>query len=263
MLRCFAEKGYCVEWRVINAADYGFPQRRRRIYIFAYHKSTKHFSVMSKINPKDIIGKYGLFAKEFPIFEFENQNVEVYNCNEKYKDLVSVSNKFQASFFNSGFMVDGHIYTVKTIPCVNKNFKLKKIIEENVDTHYFLNEQEIKKFEYLRGNKKIPRIDKNTGHEYVYSEGAMSPYDSLELPARTMLTSEGTVNRSTHVIMDPQYNKLRILTPVECERINQFPDNWTNTGMPEKRRYFMMGNALVCGIINKLGNSIETIIEKE
>ena len=263
MLRCFSEKGYCVEWRVINAADYGFPQRRRRIYIFAYHKSTKYFSIMSKINPKDIIGKYGLFAKEFPIFEFENQNVETYNCIEKYKDLVSVSNMFQASFFNSGFMVDGHIYTVKTVPCVNKNFKLKRIIEKNVDTHYFLNEQEIKKFEYLRGNKKIPRIDKNTGHEYVYSEGAMSPYDSLELPARTMLTSEGTVNRSTHVIMDPQYNKLRILTPVECERINQFPDNWTNTGMPEKRRYFMMGNALVTFIINTLEPRLEEIIKAE
>ena len=91
----------------------------------------------------------------------------------------------------------------------------------------------------------------------------MSPYDDLNLPARTMLTSEGTTNRSTHIILDPIENKLRILTPLECERINQFPDNWTNTGMPEKRRYFMMGNALVCGIISKIGNEISKIIDEE
>ena len=97
----------------------------------------------------------------------------------------------------------------------------------------------------------------------MYSEGAMSPYDELSLPARTMLTSEGTTNRSTHIIKDPKEDKLRILTPVECERINQFPDNWTNSGMPEKRRYFMMGNALVCGIIKKIGNQINAIIDKE
>ena len=77
-----------------------------------------------------------------------------------------------------------------------------------------------------------------------------------------MLTSEGTINRSTHVVIDRKTNKLRLLTPVECERLNQFPDNWTST-MTDKRRYFMMGNALVTGIIKKLGKSIEEYIENE
>ena len=97
----------------------------------------------------------------------------------------------------------------------------------------------------------------------MYSEGSMSPYDELNLPARTMLTSEGTTNRSTHIIKDPKDGRLRILTPIECERINQFPDDWTNSGMPEKRRYFMMGNALVCGIIRKIGKELNKIIENE
>ena len=35
MLRCLADLGYGVEWRVINAADCGFPQKKRRTYIFA------------------------------------------------------------------------------------------------------------------------------------------------------------------------------------------------------------------------------------
>jgi len=91
----------------------------------------------------------------------------------------------------------------------------------------------------------------------------MSPYDVLSLPARTMLTSEGTTNRSTHIILDSKENKLRILTPIECERINQFPDDWTNSGMPEKRRYFMMGNALVCGVIKVIGRKLKNIIAQE
>ena len=38
MLSSLAKLGYAAEWRVINAADYGFPQRRRRIFIVGYKK---------------------------------------------------------------------------------------------------------------------------------------------------------------------------------------------------------------------------------
>lgn len=84
--------------------------------------------------------------------------------------------------------------------------------------------------------------------------------DNLNLPSRTILTSESSINRSTHVIKDYVTEKLRLLTPVECERLNGFPDNWTNTGMPEKFRYFVMGNALVVPIITKIGERILEIL---
>lgn len=102
-----------------------------------------------------------------------------------------------------------------------------------------------------------------TGHKYIYSEGPVPFPDKLDIPARTMLTSEGTVNRSSHLILKPVSKKYRILTPVECERLDEFPDNWTNTGMPEKRRYFMIGNALVCGLIKTIGKEIKSIVEEE
>lgn len=263
MLRCLSDLGYAMEWRVINAADYGHPQRRRRIYIFAYHKSTNYYKNMKNIMPIEIMNHIGVFAKEFPIAQINQKAIKEYDFVKNYKDLVDVSDKFHALFENSGYMINGKVYTVKVTPVASKPVALKKIVEKgNVDSHYFLNDSQKKKYEYLRGSKKIPRIDKN-GHKYTYSEGSMSPYDDLNLPARTMLTSEGTTNRSSHIILDPIENKLRILTPLECERINQFPDNWTNTGMPEKRRYFMMGNALVCGIISKIGNEISKIINEE
>ena len=263
MLRCLSEAGYAMEWRIINAADYGHPQRRRRIYIFAYRKGTKYYEATRNLTPFQIISKQGIFAKTFKIGPFEEKKIKEYDFVKNFKDLVIVSDKFKADFENSGYMIGGKVYTIKTSPIASSPITLEEIVEKDgVDGHYFLSESQRKKYEYLRGSKKIPRKDKN-GYEYMYSEGSMSPYDELSLPARTMLTSEGTTNRSTHIIMDPKENKLRILTPIECERINQFPDNWTNSGMPEKRRYFMMGNALVCGIIKKIGKEIKKIIDKE
>ena len=127
---------------------------------------------------------------------------------------------------------------------------------------YFLSDDKIEKFRYLKGSKKIPRIKPN-GDTYMYSEGTMAFPDNLDAPARTMLTSESGLSRMTHVIEDYKTRKLRLLTPLECERINGFPDNWTNTGMTDKKRYFMMGNALVVGIVAKIGNELEKIIENE
>ena len=263
MLRCLSEAGYAMEWRIINAAEYGHPQRRRRIYIFAYREGTKYYEEMKGLSPFEIISKDGIFAKAFKIEPFEEKKIKEYNFNKGYKDLVVVSDKFKADFDNSGYMIGDKVFTIKTTPKLKSPITLNDIVEKDgVDSHYFLTDSQKKKYEFLRGSKKIPRIDKN-GYEYLYSEGSMSPYDELSLPARTMLTSEGTTNRSTHIIMDPKENKLRRLTPKECERINQFPDDWTNSGMPENRRYFMMGNALVCGIIKKIGKEILSIVKKE
>ena len=260
MLRCFYEQGYSVEWRVINAAQYGHPQRRRRIFIFAYKNFTNYYNAQKCYSPKDIVFEKGIFAKQFPV---DSSNCEEIQIDiKKYKNLLEVSNKFKANFENSGYMVDGVVYTYKTNPIEEKPICLKHILEKDVADIFFLDESKKAKFEYLRGAKKVLRTRKADGGQYYYSEGAMSPYDNLSLPGRTMLTSEGTTNRSSHIVLDPQKNKLRFLTPIECERLNQFPDNWTDT-MSTRKRYFMMGNALVCGIVSKIGKELSLIIDHE
>ncbi len=263
ILRSFMDNGYAVEWRVINAAEYGLPQKRRRIFIFAYHKSTKYYQSLVKSNLNDIIFKKGMFVKQFPIKQNE-LNFDMFNISKaSFKDLVEVSDKFKAQFYNAGVMFNGRIYTSKVEKDCNDIYPLKNIIERNkVDDKFFLKNEAQKKFEYLKGNKKIPRVKPN-GQPYNYCEGAMPFPDNLEVPARTMLTSEGGISRTTHVIEDFLTKKIRLLTPLECERINGFPDNWTNTGMTDKKRNFMMGNALVVGIIKKLGFEIEKIINCE
>ena len=258
MLKCFDELGYGVEWRVINASHYGHPQRRRRIFIFAFEKSTKLYKLYSKRKKENIINKNGLFSTTFPI----NEITSFTQTNIRNIPLIDISNNFSNHFENTGLLLNGTIITGKSSPILVNPVTLKEIIETNkVEEHFYLDNKKIEKFNYLRGSKKIPRISKK-GIKYTYAEGAMSPTDSLDLPGRTMLTSEGTVNRSTHLIEDPINHRKRVLTPIECERLNQFPDNWTDT-MPTSKRYFMMGNALVCGIIEKIGKQLSKIIENE
>lgn len=261
ILRSFYDNGYAVEWRVINAGEYGFQQKRRRTYIIAYHKTTNYYKEMKKINMKDIVLTNGIFAKQFPT-KSEILDSNMTNISN-YKDLVDISDNFKNQFYNSGVMFNGEVFTAKLESDCNEVFALRKIREtKDVDEKYFLSEDKIEKFRYLKGYKRIPRIKPN-GETYMYSEGAMSFPDNLDLPARTMLTSESGVSRTTHVIEDYKTNKLRLLTPLECERINGFPDTWTNTGMTDKKRYFMMGNALVVGVVEKIGIELEKIIEKE
>ena len=261
MLRSFYENGYDVQWRVINAGEYGLPQKRRRTYIFAYHKSTNYYKQMQKIKDRDVIFEKGLFVQQFPI-KSEYQAISESSISE-YKDLKDVSDNFKCQFYNAGVMTNGGIYTVKVKSDYNLIYPLRNIREEDpVDEKYFLNDKQIEKFAFLKGSKKIPRVKPN-GEPYYYCEGSMPFPDNLDAPARTMLTSESGVSRTTHVIEDFKTKKLRLLTPRECERINGFPDDWTNTGMSDKKRYFMMGNALVVGVIERIGKEIESIIERE
>ncbi|CDM68005.1 Modification methylase Sau3AI [Clostridium bornimense] len=257
MLGCFNDLGYSVEWRVINAAEYGFAQRRRRIFIFAYRNDTQYYKVMKNKSNKDIINHKGFFATTFPIEECDNVNVKDFI----YEDIYDISDNFNYEFCNSGLMINGEISTVKTIPKYEEPITIREIVEENVDDRYYLGEQ-LEKWKYLKGAKKIERTSK-TGHSYVFSEGPIAFPDSIDKPARTMLTSESSVNRSTHVIEDPQTKRLRLLTPMEAERIQGFDDNWTNTGMPEKFRYFCMGNALVVGVVTRMGLTLNKIFDGE
>ena len=261
MLRTLSDLGYNVEWRIINAADYGAAQRRRRIFIFGWKKTAKYNENIDYIGPKYLIAQEGVFARAFPIEQEDSK----YRCIDllQYEDTVDITKHFKAEFENSGIMIDGKVWTRKVTPVYEEPITIGEIREKRKGLDkYILTGEKLKKFEYLRGGKKILRT-RPDGTEYYYSEGSMSEYDSLDLPGRTMLTSEGSVNRSTHIIPDKETGKLRLLTPIEAERLQSFPDDWTNTGMPENRRYFMMGNALVTKVINRLEPVLREIIENQ
>lgn len=235
----------------------GFAQKRRRTFIYATKNTTTYYKNIIDKDLSEIIHKYGFFAKEFRIQDNTKGIIKKF----EYKDIYDVSDNFKMSFENAGIMKDGFIYTEKVEPKYIEPKKLGEVLEEDADKKYYL-VGNLDKWEYLKGPKKVERTSK-TGFKYMFSEGGMSFPDALDRPARTMLTSESSINRSSHIIEDPKAKELRILTPIEAERINGFDDNWTNTGMPEKFRYFCMGNALVVGLIEKMGNRLDEIFTEE
>lgn len=257
ILACLAKEGYSVEWRVVNAAQYGAAQRRRRTFIFAYRNDTIYGQKMADISADMIIKNGGLMAKAFPI-----QNIGQITETVIGGDIVDVSDNFAFAFETAGYMCKGRIYTAKVTEQEEEPIALGKILQKNVDDKFYITNEKMPKWTYLKGAKKIPRKSAD-GHEYTFSEGPIAFPDPWDRPGRTMLTSESTLNRSTHVVSDPGTGRLRLLTPVEAERLQGFDDEWTNTGMPDRMRYFCMGNALVVPMITRMGRVLDTIIAEE
>lgn len=257
ILSCLNELGYSAEWRVINAAEYGAAQRRRRVFIFAYRNDTIYAKTVNDLNILSLINTDGFMAKAFPI-----ESIDIYIEGTLDNNLLAMTENFSFDFKSAGLMRNGKIYTSNVIPVMEDPILLGKILQSNVDESYYITTEKMSKWTYLKGAKKINRISKS-GHEYVFSEGPIAFPDSWDKPGRTMLTSESTLNRSTHVVSDPGTGRLRTLTPIEAERLQGFDDDWTNSGMPNRMRFFCMGNALVVPMITRMAKVLDKIIDNE
>ena len=302
---CFRVLGYRVEWRVINAAEYGYQQRRRRTFIFAYKNNTKYAEkILRTIGYTDlleeeskkecmesVILKEGFFAETFPVNKVESAKMKI---KKLPSEVGEVSDTFQCTFDNSGIMKDGMIYSMKTVPDYHgKQITLGDVMETGaVEEQYFIPEEKLyytdptvthsneterrlpkkdrQTWQYLKGAKKMLRTS-STGHEYVFSEGAISMIDQEDKPARTMLTSEGGFSRTTHIVKDKMTGRVRLLTATETERIQGFPTDHTKyclvkgetVEMPLRKRRFMMGNALVVNLVADMEKTLNNIFDEE
>ena len=258
MLKSLDDLGYAVEWRVINAGDYGFPQRRKRVFFIGYLKQSKIYKNLTKETSKDWILKTGVFAKSFKVNTAEEENE--FSLSE---DLISLSRDFnknskKSPFLNSGLMINGSVKTIK----VKSNFSGKKTVLRDVlekgkiNEEFYIKSEDLPRWKYLKGAKKEERTSQS-GFKYNYAEGAMVFPDNLNDASRTIITSEGgaSPSRFRHVIKTKE--GLRRLTPIELERLNMFPDSFTEfEGVSNSRRGFLMGNALVVGVVKKIGNEL-------
>ena len=257
ILQSLNELGYAVEWRVINAADFGMPQRRRRIFILAYLKGTNIYESIKEVTPTEWILEEGTLAEAFPI---TSENT-LFPTEFKLKgDIVSISENFNKGgttglFENTGLMMNGLVTTLKTQPNYDGKFTILRDLIQNgeVTSEFYIDKNDLDKWVYLKGPKKEMRTNAQ-GFEYNYSEGGMIFPDPLDKPSRTIITGEDgkSPSRFKHVIQTPK--GYRRLSPVELERLNMFPDNHTKLeGVSDTKRAFFMGNALVVGVIEKIG----------
>ena len=267
ILKSLNDLGYAVEWRIINAADFGFPQRRRRIFILAYHKSTSLFNKLKNASSYDWIIEDGIFAEAFPFTKPLESELKSF---ELHGDIVEISNSFNKNkmispFLNSGVCLEGKVSTIKTYSNYDGEYTLlKDVLEEGkVSDECYIDTKMLDQWQYLKGSKKEIRI-KADGFEYNYSEGAMIFPDDVNKPSRTIITGEGgkSPSRFKHVINSS--HGMRRLTPVELERLNMFPDKHTELeDITATKRAFFMGNALVVGVIEKIGHALaKNIINK-
>lgn len=267
ILASLADLGYTIEWRIINAAEYGMPQRRRRIYIIGYYKGS---TIEKKIEDfKNWILFDGVMAKAFPL-EQKNKlgsSFKIEGTIKEVSDNFNVKQK-NSPFGNTGIMANRQVYTIDTTPVYNGTYMTLggNIVDESlVPDNFFIPISDIARWEYEKGAKKIERTSKE-GYKYIFSEGGMSFPDALDRPSRTIITGEGgtSPSRFKHVIRTPS-GRYRRLIPLELERLNMFPDNHTyHPDVNDGRRAFLMGNALVCGIIQRMGQSLyRFIFDKE
>lgn len=267
ILASLADLGYTVEWRVINAAEYGMPQRRRRTYIVGYREESPVYNKVKDL--KDWVLYDGVMAKAFP-FRAKDKTLSEFDITGTIKEVSDNFNKDGkiSPWGNAGIMRDRHVYSVDAESVYEgTTMTLGGIVvdESFVPEEFFISQDEVAKWEYEKGAKKIERTSKE-GYKYTFSEGGMAFPDSLDKPSRTIITGEGgaAASRFKHVVLTPS-GRYRRLIPLELERLNMFPDNHTfHPEVTDGRRAFLMGNALVCGIVQQVGKSLYRFIyEKE
>ena len=251
ILSCLASLGYCVEWRVVNSAAYGFSQRRKRVYILACRNANWELSerltsgIMSRAFPFNPVGNISYV--DIPKDPFVAT-----------KDFNSEGSK-TSPFLDAGVMVDNRVITCKVEEVYKGQFKtLGDVLspENEVPENYFIDNSQLSRWEYLKGSKREERVNKYTGQTYFYSEGSMAFPDLLTNPSRTILTGEGgaSPSRFKHIIKVGE--RYRRLVPDELDQLQGFPKGWTDTGMSDNNRAFCMGNALVVGVVNRIGKEI-------
>lgn len=253
ILSCLAEEGYSIEWRVINAAEYGMPQKRRRVYIYG-ELTEDEWDLESRIKQD------GIMAKAFPITE----KVTAITSVDVAADPYEISQHFGVGkklspFQNAGAMQKGQVMTCKVEPVFDgEATTLANIVvpDSEVPPEFFISEEDLPKWKRMREAKKEPRTTA-AGFTYMYTEGAMAWPDPLDRPARTILTGEGGkgASRTKHAVMGDS-ERIRRLVPDELDMIQMFPKGWTDTGMTDGQRAFCMGNALVVEIPHRIGKEM-------
>lgn len=251
ILSCLASLGYCVEWRVVNSAAYGFSQRRKRVYILARRNANWELSVRLTS---------GVMSRAFPFNPVGNISyVDIpKDPFVATKDFNSERSK-TSPFLDAGVMVDNRVITCKVEEVYKGQFKtLGDVLspESEIPDNFFVDDSQLERWEKLKSSKREERINKHTGQTYFYSEGSMAFPDLLTNPSRTILTGEGgtSPSRFKHIIKVAK--RYRRLVPDELDQLQGFPKGWTNTGMSDNNRAFCMGNALVVGVVNRIGKEI-------
>ncbi|MGN0225375.1 MAG: DNA cytosine methyltransferase [Prevotella sp.] len=162
ILASLSDLGYTVEWRVMNAADYGMPQRRRRTYILGYRDGS---AVKDKVEDIDSWVLYdGVMAKAFPFVKKED-SMSVFDIEGSIGEVSDNFNKGKKTspFGDAGMMQRRHVFSVDTEASYDGSRMTlgESLVDEVfVPDEFYIPQDDVAKWKYEKGAKKIERISK-------------------------------------------------------------------------------------------------------
>jgi DNA (cytosine-5)-methyltransferase 1 len=265
--------GYAVGWQVVNAADYGCAQRRRRVFIVAVHQSSLHYQCWKQgldEAPMDWLTSASPMCRGFPVkpdgklMRLTLAEVAAHALDQNFSGPST-----RTPFLKAGVCIEGNIWTMNVradfgwmgqlLTEIGTAQTIGQVVTKTifVPDKYFIAQSDLPKWRYVKGSKSEPRVSKS-GYAYEFSEGALPFPEPLDRPSRTVLTSEvgASASRTRHVVEHPD-GRLRRLTPEEVEELMGFPRGFTLLpGISDARRGFLMGNALLPILVARLGRAI-------
>ena len=253
----FSESGYDVWWQVLDAADFGIPQHRERVFILGTLRSTG-------------------FRKVFLKRQNERENIRIQRqqantITRRYKQAQANGSyvaecKFNAQIENLHFdrSQQNRIYGINGIsPTLHRHTgggQITKIGLPVSDVGHGNARQNGRRMKSpdepsftlqsaQRQGVAIPVRDVNYSGEHA--EGRRFKQDG-----EVSFTNRVASRQGVYDGID-----IRSLTPLECERLMGWPDEWTKYGIEEKgnvvqlsdnQRYNLIGNGVVPQVVREI-----------
>ena len=219
--------GYRLEWQLLNTKWF-LPQNRERIYLVGYlgNKSEQQVFPIQKINKK--------------INELQRQQTNTNTITARYRGDA-----------NGSYIIE-------------RKFNAQEIGDYRYDEGFRWRQDNNSPTLTLKSNEILIKTNNKKGYE-VAKEGDTINYQNLKSTTRRGRVGKGIAQTldsgCEQAVVSEQ---LRRLTPIECERLQGFPDNWTQYGtnglISDSQRYKMCGNAVTVDVVKAVAESIKKVI---
>ncbi len=230
--------GYRLDWQLLNTSWF-LPQNRERIYLVGY--STKQSR-----------------GQIFPISE---NNRQVNELQRQQANTNTLTTRYAGNGSGS-YVIERKLNAQEKIEVGTwRTYKDKRGFEPRTD----LISPTISARAREDGSGQ-PVIKVKSGVKKGYEEAKKG--DSINFAYPNSNTKRGRVGKKQSQTLDTACNmgvytdKIRRLTPIECERLQGFPDDWTKFGITkgkisDAQRYKMCGNAVTVDVVEAIANKIK------
>lgn len=237
ILNSLSELGYDCEWEVLNSKNFGVPQNRERVFIVGHFRGTSG-------------------GKVFPIGEGSKEVNEL--CGQQTGAITARRGSAKS---DGDYIVEGNRKTqeLEYIGAVMSEQNQKWLNDGKELSRNFPQGQRVYSKNGIASTiaRNAGGLGGKTGLYMINSKGKTHQQDLLQDSngvSRSILA--GTHGSTPHLLKTIMpNNKIRRLTPIECERLQGFPDGWTE-GVSDTQRYKCLGNAVTTNVITEIGKKI-------